>query len=147
MLQIRKIKPEDISIIMEMAAKNGCPTGKLLLNLENFLICDLDNVKCGCGCIVIRGNKGYMGCVLVDESHRRKKLGSAIAKALLNIADQKGVKEVYSSGICSDFLKANGFKNYEDKLAMDEIKEVFGGSDISGCYRVSLDGYFKPCSH
>lgn len=147
MLQIRRIKPEDISFIMELASKNGYSTGKLLLNLENFLVCELDNIKCGCGCIVIKEGKGYVGWVMVSESHKRQKLGSAITKALLNIADVKGVKEAYATGICGKFLEKNGFIKQEDKHVCDEIMDVLGEEEESKCYRVSLEGYFTSCSH
>lgn len=147
MLQIRKIKPEDIDFVIELALENGCTTEKLLSNIEGFLICESDNVKCGCGCIVPSGDKGFMGWVIVSESHRRKKLGGAITKALLNIADLKGVKEVYAANICGDFLKAMGFEIQENKAAIEDIKKVLGAENASECYRVSLEGYFKPCSY
>ena len=146
MLQIRKIKPEDISFVLELASEDGRPVGKLLSNIENFLICESESVKCGCGCIIPAGDKGFMSWVIVSESHRRKKLGGAITKALLNIADLKGVKEVYAANICGDFLKAMGFEKKENKFTMDDLKEVFGDANVSECYRVSLEGYFKPCS-
>lgn len=147
MMQIRKIRPEDISFVLELTLENGHPGGKLLSNIENFLICESDNIKCGCGCIVPLGSKGILGWVTVCEDQRRKQLGTAITKALLNIADLNGAKEVYAANICGDFLKAMSFEKFENKFALDEIKEVLGDINVSECYRVSLEGYFVPCSH
>ena len=146
MLQIRKVKPEDIGFIMKLTSENGFSGGKLLSNIENFLICESDNIKCGCGCLIASGDKGFMSCVIVSDDHRRKKLGGAIVKALLNIADLKGIAEVYAAGICGDFLKAMGFEVQDNKVAANDVKEVFGDISGSECYRVFLKGYFKPCS-
>ena len=66
MMQIRKIKPEDISFVMELASKYGFSGLKLLSNIEHFLICEDANIKCGCGCLVPYKGKGYLSCVIVD---------------------------------------------------------------------------------
>jgi len=146
MLQIRRIKPEDIGYIMKIASENGYTGGKLLSNIENFLICENDNVKCGCGCLTMKKDKGYMSFVIVSEEHRRKQLGSAITKALLNIADLKGIEEVYAVGICEDFLIAMGFEKQDSRVVMEDIKEVLGDTSAEEYYRVFLKGYFKSCS-
>jgi N-acetylglutamate synthase-like GNAT family acetyltransferase len=146
MLQVRKIKPEDISFVLELASKNGCPVGKLLSNIEGFLICENDSVKCGCGCIISLGSKGFIGWVIVSEDYRRMKLGDAITRALLNIADLEGVKEVYAAGICGQFLEEMGFHKEADKKCITDIEEIFGFKYVSEYYKVSLEGYFKPCS-
>jgi len=146
MLQIRKIKPEDLSFVLELNGRENRPWGKMLSNIENFLICEDDNVKCGCGCLVLFGDRGIICWVAVIEDYRRKKLGSAIVKALLNIADLRGAEEVYSAGICGAFLEALGFKETEDTEMGERIKELIGDTGISKLYKVSLKGYFKCCS-
>ena len=146
MLQIRRIKPEDIQFVIELAEENNCFKGKLLSNIENFLICESEGLKCGCGCLVPSGAFGYMSWVMVKESHRRQKLGGAITKALLNIADNMDIKEVYAAGICGEFLSALGFLKCNDCKATADIKKVLD-LDHKDCYNVKLEGYFKPCSH
>ncbi|HYE83822.1 MAG TPA: GNAT family N-acetyltransferase [Clostridia bacterium] len=146
MLHIRKIKPEDIGFVMGLATEKHGVEGRLLSNIENFLICENDGIKCGCGCLVAKEDKGCVGWVIVDEKYRRNKLGSAITKALLNIADYKGIKEVYAAGICGDFLATMGFEETECKSVLEAVKAVLGDTDSQKCYRVSLEGYFKPCN-
>ncbi len=146
MLQIRRIKPEDIDFVLELAKESGCSEGKLLSNIENFLICESDSTKCGCGCLIPLGNTGIMSWVMVKESYRRSKLGGAITKALLNIADRKDIKEVYAAGICGDFLRAMGFIKQESKDIAVDIREILGDLGAEH-YKVLLEGYFKPCSH
>ncbi|MDD4504001.1 MAG: hypothetical protein PHS15_04135 [Clostridiaceae bacterium] len=146
MFQIRKIRPEDIDFVMKVTSENGYPMGKLLSNIENFLICENDNVKCGCGCIILLDGKGYISWLTVIKGYRRQKLGDAIARALLNIADLKGIEEVYGAGICGDFLEAMGFEKQKDTAVMNDIKEIIGETTASEYYRVFLKGYFKPCS-
>lgn len=148
MLQIRKIKPEDIQFVLELAEENNCSQGKLLSNIEHFLVCESGNQRCGCGCLVPAGSEGFMNWVLVKKEYRRKKLGGAITKALLNIADINGIKAVYAAapptGICGEFLTAMGFEK-SSLSGGERIKEVLG-VESNDCYRVSLEGYFKPCS-
>ena len=90
--------------------------------------------------------KGFINCVIIAEEHRRKKLGSAITKALLNIADMQGIEEVYASGICGIFLKAMGFEKYNGSAVKDDFKKAVGDTGESEYYRVFLKDYFKPCS-
>lgn len=146
MLHIRKVKPEDIGSIMRLAGGKAGISGRLLSNPEHFLICEVDNVKCGCGCLVPDKDRGYLCWVLVDADHRRKKLGSLIVKALLNIADNRGIKEVYSAGICGEFLEALGFEETEDPAAEEALKKLFVDIDAGKCYKVSLEGYFSSCN-
>jgi N-acetylglutamate synthase-like GNAT family acetyltransferase len=146
MFQIRRIKPEDIGFVMEVTSINGYSRGKLLSNIQNFMICEDVNIKCGCGCIVFLNGKGYISWLTVIEGHRRQKLGDALARALLNIADLKGIDEVYGVGICEDFMKAMGFEKENNSTVMDVIKDVIGETEASDYFRVLLDGYFKPCS-
>ncbi|MDD3705743.1 MAG: GNAT family N-acetyltransferase [Clostridiaceae bacterium] len=147
MMQIRKIKPEDIDFVIDITSKYRMPDSKYLSKVEHFLICEYDNIKCGCGCLIPHEGKGYINCVIVDEEHRRKKLGDAIVRALLNIADLQGIQYVYASGICEDFLQAMGFEKYSSTDVADDIKKVIGDSGNLDYFRVSLKGYFKPCSH
>lgn len=146
MLQVRKVKPEDISFILELTSENCIAAGKLLSNIESFVICETDNVKCGCGCLVACGSEGFMNWVVVNEVYRKKGFGSAITKALLNIAEHKGIEEVYAPGFCINFLKILGFKETSCEAAADKIRDVLGVSGTYPLYNVSLTGYFMPCS-
>jgi len=146
MLQIRKIKRSDIDFVIEITSENRFPGDKLLSSIENFLICESDGEKCGCGCIALFGGKGYISWVVIKERYRRQRFGDAIVRALLNIADLRGVEEVYAVGICEDFLKSMGFERQENSSAVDDIKKMIGDSGDSEYYRVSLKNYFKPCS-
>ncbi len=145
MLEIRKIRPEDIDFVLELAEESNGSRVKLLSNIENFLICESDRVKCGCGCLVPLGNTGLISWVMVRESHRGQKLGGAIIKALLNIADLKGIKEVYAVGICGDFLKAMDFVKHVSKDEIENMREYLGEIDTE-LYSVFLKDYFKPCT-
>lgn len=146
MFQIRRIKPEDIGFVMQLTTENGIDRGKLLANIENFLICEDNNIKCGCGCLVTYVSKGFLNWVAVSEGHRGNGFGSAITKALLNIAEHKGVEEVYAPGICTDFLKVLGFEESSCKPDVDRAMEVLGDTGTYLFYKVSLKDYFKTCS-
>lgn len=143
MFQVRKIRPEDVQFVMELAKENNCFEGKLLSNIEGFLICENNNIKCGCGCLAMSGDKGYIGWLLVSEGSRRQRFGEAVIKALLNVADKNGIKDVYAEGICGDFLTAMGFEKING--TEQGMKEVLG-LERPECYHVSLEGYFIPCS-
>lgn len=157
MLQIRKIKPEDIKFVLELAKENNYSDGKLLSSIEGFLICESGSIKCGCGCMVPSDSGGLISWVMVAEGFRGQKLGSAITKALLNIADINGIKDVYAAaqptaqltaqptGNCGAFLRAMGFEKTDNSKAMEDIRELLGVT-ADECYHVALEGYFKPCS-
>jgi N-acetylglutamate synthase-like GNAT family acetyltransferase len=147
MLQIRKIKPEDIEFVLQLAEETGYSQSKLLSNVGEFMICEDNGSKCGAGCLVISENKGYINWVMISEEARRKKLGSAITKALLNIAELKGVKEVYAAGLCEEFVIALGFEKHDSIEALKFFRDTLGSSEASEGYKVSMEGYFKPCMH
>lgn len=146
MMQIRKIKPEDIDFVIDITSKYGLSDRKYLTNIEHFLICEDENTKCGCGSLIPYKGKGYINCIIVDKEHRRKKLGDAITRALLNAADLQGIEEVYATGICGEFLQSLGFEKYNVGDVEDDIKKLIGDTGNKDFYRVSLKGYFKSCS-
>lgn len=147
MFQIRKVKPEDIGFIIELAKVTGIYEGRLLENIESFLVCENDKALRGCGCLIIKGNRGYMNWVAISGEARREKLGSAVVKALLNIAEHKGVEKVYAPGICPGFLHSLGFEETSCCMEADLARDALGASDVNSIYEVSLEGYFKPCTH
>ncbi len=146
MFQIRRIKPEDIDFVLKLIGECGISQGKLLSNIEGFLICEDNNTRCGCGCLAAKGGEGFINWIAVSEGSRRNGLGTAITKALLNIADHNGVEEVYAPGICPDFLKALGFRETGCEAPADRARAVLGASEACGYYMVPIEGYFKPCS-
>jgi N-acetylglutamate synthase-like GNAT family acetyltransferase len=146
MLQVRRIKPEDISFVLELTSESEIGGDKILSNIESFVICEIDKVKCGCGCLVIRGSEGFLNWIAVNEVNRGKGFGGVITKALLNIADHNGIEEVYAPGICIDFLKKMGFGETSCEAAADRAREVLGSTETNVLYNVSLKNYFKPCS-
>lgn len=152
MLQIRKIKPEDLEFIFELAEKSGWQREKLSANLEGFLVCELDGVKCGCGCLIKNEGIGILDWIKVIEGFRGRRLGEAIVKALLNVADRSMIKDVYavipeeaSGTSCEKFLSALGFRAVEAAAEGGKIMKMLGETGRK-CYHVSLEGYFKPCS-
>lgn len=146
MFQIRKIKPEDIGFVMGLTSENGISEGNLLSNIESFLICESNKVKCGCGCLVANESEGFLNWVAVSPGHRGEGLGGAITRALLNIAEGKGVEEVYAPGICTEFLESLGFEETSHKPAIERARDILGITGSHEFYKVSLNGYFKPCS-
>jgi N-acetylglutamate synthase-like GNAT family acetyltransferase len=146
MFQIRRIKPEDIDFVIKLIEECGISQGKLLSNIEGFLICENNNTRCGCGCLTAKGGEGFIYWIAVNEGSRGNGLGAAITKALLNIADHNGLEEVYAPGKCPDFLKALGFKKADCEAPVDRARVVLGVSEDCEYYMVPIKGYFKPCS-
>ncbi|HWR60051.1 MAG TPA: GNAT family N-acetyltransferase [Clostridia bacterium] len=146
MFQIRKITPGDIDFIIGLTKESGIHEGRLLENIRDFVVCENNRALCGCGCLTVRGSEGYMNWVAVAGADRRSQLGSAIVKALLNIAEHRGVEVVYTPGICPDFLKALGFAETSSSRAIAGTMKVFGIAGACDIFEVYLEGYFKPCS-
>lgn len=146
MFQVRKMKPEDLGFVMNLVEEAGLERGKLLSNLEGFLVCEDNHEKCGCGCLADDGSIGCLYWLAVNESHRRKSLGSAIVKSLINIAENKGIKEIYAPVVCEEFLKASGFGETSLDAFCESTRAVLGLTQNYNMYKVSVEGYFKPCS-
>lgn len=146
MFQIRKMKPEDLGFVMSLVEEAGMERGKLLSNLEGFLVCEVDHEKCGCGCMAVDGSTGYMYWLAVSEGHRRKSLGSAIAKALINIAENNGIKEIYTPGECDAFIRSLDFEETSLEACREKTNVVLGLTKAYNIYKASVEGYFKPCS-
>ncbi|MGE5632505.1 MAG: GNAT family N-acetyltransferase [Caulobacteraceae bacterium] len=145
MIQIRKAAAYDIEFITDTLSGSRQPGDKLLSNLEHFLICESGRVKCGCGCVRTIRDICVINWLIVTKDNRGQKLGSAILKALLNIADLSGAKVAYAPAFCEGFLKSLKFTKSE-KEAVPEFTAVFGPYDCSNWFEVSLEGYFKSCS-
>jgi N-acetylglutamate synthase-like GNAT family acetyltransferase len=152
MLQIRKVKPEDVQFVWEMAEKGNWSREQLSVNLDGFLICESDGVKCGCGCLINNEGIGILNWVEVIEGYRGRRLGTAIVKALLNIADRNMITDVYTAipsatpgEGCARFLASLEFRPVDGMAERDKIQAVLG-EGCGECYHVSLEGYFKPCS-
>lgn len=145
MIKIRKATAEDAGFILDILSGNFHDNDLILSNLEGFVICEVGDEKCGCGCVKVSGEKGYVNWLVIREKDRRQKLGSAVMKALLNIADLKGAKQVYSKADCHDFLKSLKFEVVNEELP-EEYYGFFSRGENCRLYKVSLEGYFGSCA-
>lgn len=144
MIQIRKAKAEDIHFINNIISVNYRNINIKISDEENFLICEVGGEKCGCGFLEMNNKECYINWLAIKKEYRRQKLGSAIVKALLNIADLKGIEEAYMLSPCEDFSKSLGFEK-EYRTLPQYYSTIFGQAAINFLYKVSLAGYFGTC--
>lgn len=148
MLQIRKIKPEELSIAKQMIIITYQLSDIELSNIENIAVCISDNQLVGCGCSVQIEKQCYLHWICVEKEYRRTNLGTAIVKYLLNIEEKKGAIAAYLSTPCESFANKLGFTVLEknnDIEIKNKFYEIYKDKNINSCYYASLINYFKPC--
>lgn len=146
MIQIRKAKAEDIRFINDILSDEYKNINVRITKEENFLVCEDGGEKCGCGFLEMNDKECYINWLAVKKEYRRHKLGSAIVKALLNIADLKGAEKAYMLSPCEEFSKSLRFER-DNVILPQYYSTIFGQAAINCLYKVSLEGYFGTCAH
>ncbi len=146
MIRIRRLLPMDLTALEQILRKADLPLNKAIGLLPDFMVCESDGVIVGIACLKAEAEKGYLNWVYVDEESRRRKLGSALVKALLNSAELEGVRTVYTAGDCSAFLASVRFEPLTSPSpAVSDAFAVIFGQETSLLFSVSLVDYFKSC--
>lgn len=152
MIRVRRLVPADLEALQQLLKNAGIPMDKAMSLLMDFMICESDERIIGFGCLKAEDDIGYLDWIYIDEAHRRGKMGSTIVKALLNAADLKGVKDIYTalccdtaSG-CDGFLRSLRFRPHSPAgpALAERFAEIFG-SRLDAFYHVPLLDYFKSC--
>lgn len=150
MIQIRKVQPKDVELLINNADKVSFNSSIMLEKLEHLMIVINGGNICGLGCGVIVGDWCLLNWIHIAEQYRRDLMGTALVKAIMNNAELSGAKTAYLSGTCDEFAGSLSFKKVD---ACDEINELkrlyescYAENYAKNFYKVSLIDYFKPCS-
>lgn len=143
MISVRKATTKDIDNIVKFLSSIGFKDKNIYTHNDYFVYYDND-VLLGCGMAFAVEEFCIIDNILVDEANRRNKIGTAIAKTILNYYERNGIRIAISYGHCDAFCKSLGFDLWTDKELPDSIKHALK-NDYNQIYVVNLEGYFKGC--
>lgn len=114
-------------------------------NNDYFVYYDND-ILLGFGISFAKENYCFIKDIIVDEKYRKNKIGTAIAKTILNSYECNGAKYAICYGRCKGFCESLGFHSIAaDELPVNVQDILYDQKNIKSLYLVSLEGYFKGC--
>lgn len=139
MIKVRKAVPEDIDCIRAFLMPQMFDGEK-----DYFVYYDND-IMLGCGIASAQGEFCIIDNIIVDEKHRRNKIGTALAKTIMNYYERNGARYAISSGRCRVFCESLGFM----QASYDNLPSYAGflteSDEKNTVFIVSLEDYFKSC--
>jgi len=143
LISIRKAVTEDIDNIIEFLSDMGFNHKNIYTNKDYFVYYDND-VLLGCGMAFSEAEYCIIDNIIVNEIYRRNKIGTAIAKTVMNYYELKGAKIALCCLPCDNFCRSLRFNiaSWNDIPLL--IRNMLD-KDTKKIYTVSLEGYFKDC--
>ena len=89
-------KDEKLTLIKGWLTEENLPTENILSENIVFLLGELNDKPVACGGLEIYDNKAVMRGLYVKPELRKENLGETIARGLINLADKRGVKFIYT---------------------------------------------------
>ncbi|QEK12191.1 GNAT family N-acetyltransferase [Crassaminicella thermophila] len=144
MLEIKTASYDEIPVIEKFLKENNFNIDQIEKYILNCMIAYDNKIPVAVAGFKQKKNVAIIEFVIVTKNRRREYLGDGIVKALLNVADKKGIEKVYVNTDKSNlFFKKIGFKEvknyceYIDDLNMLESNMIL---------QVTLpDYFFKAC--
>lgn len=148
MIQVRKVKPNDIEELYKNAEELSFDPTLMLDKLENMMLVLNGGTVCGIGFGIQDEEMCLLNWVYISKDYRKDRLGTALVKTILNNAELSGSSTAYLSGFCDEFAASLRFEKVEEGGELTGIKEQYNkhfGNYEDNFYKVSLIDYFKPC--
>lgn len=149
MIQVRKVQPSDVELLLQNLEKLSLDKAVMLEKLDNMMIVINGSEICGIGCGIVVEDICLLNWIFILEEHRRDRLGTALVKTILNNAELNGAKTAYLSGECDNFASFLKFDKVEDAAGIKRLNELYESIYCDNYehnfYKVSLINYFKPC--
>lgn len=150
MIQVRRVKPEDLDYIFKNGESLDYKQVFMSNKLENMMIIIDNNEIIGIGFYINLENKCILNWIHIKKEHRRKQLGTMLVKTMLNSAEHEGALQAYLQGECDDFAEFLGFQRIIEACEINDINniynELYQAKTMNNIYKVSLIDYFIPCS-
>ncbi|WZL74932.1 GNAT family N-acetyltransferase [Clostridiaceae bacterium 35-E11] len=151
MLEIRMASLDDIHILKELLKESNLKADEVENYISNCMIAyDCNTAVAAAGFIQI-DDIAIITFVIVKNTRRREYLGDGIVKALLNLADKRGVTRVFvAEDHCALFFKKIGFQ----EMPLSESKNYFNTIRATDLFRKNKifsatlpDFFLKACKH
>lgn len=142
MIIVRKAGKDDLHDLVKFLINN-----EMIEEFHNdkgdYYICEENNILCGCGMLIKLDRYCIIKNIFVSMENRRKKLGTAIAKAMLNAAELGGANTALCVGGNEKFSSYLKFKQINIFDLPKEIKSAIKNLNSKNIYIVSLADYFN----
>lgn len=136
-MKVRQIKPEEISLIKDF------PPAEWQLDLSKVyqfhsgesyfyaVVAIIDNVIAGTGMSILTGNTAWLGTIIVKENYRKRGIGTAVTKNLINWSASHGSNKIIlvASDLGMPVYKKLGFRTGMYYLAYEGGKIQDTASD------------------
>lgn len=145
LINIRKAIIKDIDNLIAFLSAKGFKD-KDIYNQNDYYVYYDNDILLGCGTSFNEGEYCIIENIIVDKKFRKNKVGTAIAKTILNSYECNGAKYALSYGGCQGFCESLGFSPMSKDGLPAYIKNVLSKvEDMRPLYMVSLEDYFKNC--
>ena len=95
MFTIRPAQPADLPAIQALLTSHDLPLDDLERHLATAVVAEEDGRLVATAALEVYGSEALLRSVAVAESQRRTGLGGQIVQAILDLAQQQGIGEVY----------------------------------------------------
>lgn len=139
MLKIKTASYDEIPVIEKFLKENNFDIVQIEKYISNCMIAYDNKTPVAVAGFKQKQNVAFIKFVIVSKNRRREYLGDGIVKALLNVADKKGINKVYVNADKDNlFFKEIGFQEVKKHCeSIDDFKMVL---------EVTLPDYFlKSC--
>lgn len=96
MFYVRKAHPHEIDFIRNLLLSESLPDSKLEEHITSFMVGELDDKAVAIGGLEIYGNNSLMRGLVVNSDLRNEHLGETTARSLINLADKRNIKFIYT---------------------------------------------------
>lgn len=128
MLMYREVKHTDLDRLGQYLSTYGDALSAHMGHIHSSMILEIDEVICGFTAFkLLTDTTARLVTLHIAPDHRGKQLGDGLVKALLNMADLRGITAVFAedcqSGDQLSFMTAIGLKRLNDgeRLAFTEV--------------------------
>ena len=94
-MMIRSAQPTDLPAIQALLTSHHLPLDDLAQHLATAVVAEEDGRLVATAALEVYGSEALLRSVAVAESQRRTGLGGQIVQAILELAQQQGIGEVY----------------------------------------------------
>ncbi len=129
MFLYREVKHTDLPLLTDFFTKHQELLASHMAYIHNSMLLEIDNQIYGFAAYqTLSENTAKLSYVLICSSMRGKQMGDGLVKALLNMAELRGISVVFSEdcakGEANSFMDAIGFDriNEGERLAFSELE-------------------------
>lgn len=124
-MKFRSATANDHQLIADLLRSSDLPFEDIKNHLSHFVLAESDGMVTGCAGLEIYGNKALLRSVAVRQSLRKKGMGVALIRKILETARAENITDVYLlTTTASKFFQKFGFEDSDRSSAPDQIRNT-----------------------